>query len=34
MTFDLSAAPPGQWSLEIVPEQGSVCRLQDALSVE
>jgi len=33
-TFDLSSAPPGQWTLEIVPVQGSVCRRVDAVTVE
>ena len=33
-TFDLSSAPAGQWTLEITPTQGSVCRLQAAVTVE
>ncbi|MBI4601451.1 MAG: CotH kinase family protein [Planctomycetes bacterium] len=32
--FDLTAAPPGPWTLEITPAQGSVCRLVDGLTVE
>lgn len=32
--LDLSTAAPGAWVLEIVPEQGSLCRLAGALTVE
>ena len=30
-TFDLPAAPPGVWTVEITPSQGSVCRLVDGM---
>jgi hypothetical protein len=32
--IDLTGAPPGLWSVIITPEQGSVCRLPDGLTVE
>jgi hypothetical protein len=32
--FDLTGAEPGPWSVVMTPEQGSVCRLQDGLTVE
>ncbi len=33
-TLDLSSAQSGLWALEIVPTQGSVCRLVNAVTVE
>jgi len=32
--IDLTGAPPGVWSVVVTPEQGSVCRLTDGLTVE
>jgi hypothetical protein len=32
--FDLSGAELGSWSLEMTPAQGSVCRLQGAVTIE
>lgn len=34
VTFDLAAAPPGAWTLEIVPTAGSICRRAMAVTVQ